>query len=157
MRLFALSLLSAGLLVSLSACDGAVGDWSDSSELSVGTDAIVAQVAVAHPGVFVDGLLPSPIVGPDRVSIFAGDQLSLNLELVDPTTSSLVAIAIPSGANFSADSLGGILTWTPETSDVGNYRLIFYSVDRDDSESLNGVAAIDLSVLPRFGLIEYGF
>lgn len=157
MRLFALFLLSAGLLVSLSACDGSPGNWSDSSELSVGTDAIVAQVAVAHPGASVDGLLPSPIVGPDRISVFVGDELALNLELIDPTANSLVAVAIPGGSNFSADSLGGVLSWTPETSDVGTYRLIFHSVDRDDSEALNGVAIIDLSVLPRFGLIEYGF
>ena len=157
MRSLTLPIVLASILVSSSGCQQESGAWSDSYELEVGTHAIQVQVAAANPEFAVEGLLPSPLAGPDRVSVFAGDALSLDLELLDPNANSLVAIQIPGGAVFEVDSAGGSLSWSPTTSDVGNYRLVFHAIDRSDSEQVNGIATIDLSVLPRFGLIEYGF
>ncbi len=126
-------------------------------ELSTGTDAITVLASAAVPGARTAGLLPSPLLGPDRISVFVGDELVLDLDLINPQEQSLVEGLLPAGAVFSSDASGGIVTWSPELSEVGEHEFILHAVLTHTPEQITGTATIDVSVLPRFGLIEYGF
>lgn len=125
--------------------------------LSVGTEALTVHASVAIPETAVSGLLPSPLLGPDRITIYVGDELSLALELINPEGHALIATQVPSSSIFIPDSSGGEFLWEPGITDVGQHDLEFLVVNADSPEVVTGQASIELSVLPRFGLIEYGF
>ncbi len=149
----------ATLTISLFAgCAADERSWlSGDQELSTGTEAITALASAAVPSARTAGLLPSPLLGPDRVSVFVGDELVLDLDLVNPQEHSLVEGLLPAGAVFSSDAAGGSVTWSPDLSEVGEHEFILHAVLTENPDQITGTAAIDVSVLPRFGLIEYGF
>ena len=150
--------LAATAIALLAGCAADDRSWlSGDQELSTGTEAITAIASAAAPNARTSGLLPSPLLGPERVSVFVGDVLVLDLNLVNPQDHSLVVGLLPTGAVFSSDAGGGTVTWIPELSEVGEHELILHAVLTHAPEQITGIAAIDVSVLPRFGLVEYGF
>jgi hypothetical protein len=151
----ALATLTLSLFAGCAADDRS---WlSGDQELYTGTEAITALASAAVPSARTSGLLPSPLLGPDRISVFVGDELALDLELVNPQEHSLIEGILPTGAFFMSDTSGGIVTWTPTLNEVGEHNFVFHAVLTDNPEQVTGTAAIDVSVLPRFGLVEYGF
>jgi len=158
MTLFTRSALATLVISLLIGCPADNREWLSSDQnLSTGTQAITAHASVAIPSAATAGLLPSPLLGPTRVSVFVGDELLLNLDLVNPTAHSLVVGQLPVGAAFTSDSEGGQVSWTPTLSATGSHEFILYAVLKETPERIMGTASIDVSVLPRFGLIEYGF
>lgn len=158
MNSFARATLATLTVVLVAGCAAGDRSWLSGEEaLFTGTQAISVQAAAASPAAATAGLLPSPLLGPERVSVFVGDELTLDLDLINPEDHSLVAGQIPAGASFFADSAGGSITWTPILSEAGEHEFILYAVLTDSPEQVMGTASIDVSVLPRFGLIEYGF
>jgi hypothetical protein len=158
MTLFTRSALATLVIAMLAGCSADEREWmAGDQEFSTGDQAITVQVAVAVSSAATSGLLPSPLLGPDRISVFVGDELVLDLELVNPGDHSLIVGQLPTGAAFSADATGGLVSWTPQLSDTGGHQFILYAVLTDNPEQIMGTAAIDVSVVPHFGLIEYGF
>jgi hypothetical protein len=158
MNLFARATLAALAVVIVTGCAAGERTWLGGEQaLFTGTEAITAQASASSPAAATSGLLPSPLLGPERVSVFVGDDLVLDLDLINPGEHSLVAGQIPAGATFFTDSAGGTINWTPDVSEAGEHDLILYAVLTDSPEQVMGTASIDVSVLPRFGLIEYGF
>jgi hypothetical protein len=150
-----LATLSFSLLFGCSTEESA---WfSGDEELTTGSSAITVEVATAVRSAAMDELLPSPLLGPERVAVFVGDELYLDLNLVDPSTLTLIAGQLPSSALFSSDPTGGEVSWTPALSDVGDHEFILHAVLTDSPDQVSSVATIDVTVVPRFGLIEYGF
>lgn len=142
----------------LSGCAADERSWlSGDQELSTGTEAITAVASAAVPNARTAGLLPSPLLGPERVSVFVGDELVLDLDLINPADHSLVEGHLPTGAVFLSDPSGGSVTWSPELNEVGAHEFTLHAVLTDNPDQVTGTATIDVSVLPRFGLIEYGF
>jgi hypothetical protein len=158
MNLFTRAALTALTVLLVTGCAAGDRTWLGGEKaLFTGTQAISAQASASSPTAATSGLLPSPLLGPERVSIFVGDELVLDLDLINPLDHSLVTGQVPAGATFFADSSGGTLTWTPDISEAGEHEFILYAVLTDSPEQIMGTASIDVSVVPRFGLIEYGF
>jgi len=150
-----LATLSFSLLFGCSTEESA---WiSGDEELMTGSSAITAQVSAAVRSASIDDLLPSPLLGPERVAVFVGDELYLDLDLVDPSALTLIAGQLPTTALFSSDPTGGEVSWTPVLTDVGDHEFILHAVLTDNPDQISSVATIDVTVVPRFGLIEYGF
>jgi hypothetical protein len=150
-----LATLSFSLLFGCSTEESA---WiSGDEELMTGSSAITAQVSAAVRSASIDDLLPSPLLGPERVAVFVGDELYLDLDLVDPSALTLIAGQLPTTALFSSDLTGGEVSWTPILTDVGDHEFILHAVLTDNPDQISSVATIDVTVVPRFGLIEYGF
>ena len=150
-----LATLSLSLLFGCSTEESA---WiSGDEDLITGSSAITAQVSAAVRSTSIDDLLPSPLLGPERVAVFVGDELYLDLDLVDPSALTLIAGQLPITALFSSDPTGGEVSWTPVLTDVGDHEFILHAVLTDNPDQISSVATIDVTVVPRFGLIEYGF
>ena len=150
-----LATLSFSLLFGCSTEESA---WiSGDEDLMTGSSAITAQVSAAVRSASIDDLLPSPLLGPERVAVFVGDELYLDLDLVDPSALTLIAGQLPTTALFSSDPTGGEVSWTPNLTDVGDHEFILHAVLTDNPDQVSSVATIDVTVVPRFGLIEYGF
>jgi len=150
-----LATLSFSLLFGCSTEESA---WiSGDEDLMTGSSAITAQVSAAVRSASIDDLLPSPLLGPERVAVFVGDELYLDLDLVDPSALTLIAGQLPTTALFSSDPTGGEVSWTPVLTDVGDHEFILHAVLTDNPDQISSVATIDVTVVPRFGLIEYGF
>ena len=150
-----LATLSFSLLFGCSTEESA---WiSGDEDLMTGSSAITAQVSAAVRSASIDDLLPSPLLGPERVAVFVGDELYLDLDLVDPSALTLIAGQLPTTALFSSDPTGGEVSWTPILTDVGDHEFILHAVLTDNPDQVSSVATIDVTVVPRFGLIEYGF
>ena len=150
-----LATLSFSLLFGCSTEESA---WiSGDEELMTGSSAITAQVSAAVRSASIDDLLPSPLLGPERVAVFVGDELYLDLDLVDPSALTLIAGQLPTTALFSSDPTGGEVSWTPILTDVGDHEFVLHAVLTDNPDQVSSVATIDVTVVPRFGLIEYGF
>jgi len=148
-------------LLGLALCIGCSLDersWiSDEVPISSGSEALTIQAALAIPETVINPLLPSPVTGPNRVTLYVGDDLLLDLELVNPDDFQIVATQLPANAVFIPDFAGGQVQWSPALSDVGLHNLTFMVVETDNPELVQANVAIEVSVLPRFGLIEYGF
>ena len=97
------------------------------------------------------------ILAPDELVVYVGDELLVELELLDPTLGVIRPADLPFGADFAADASGALVSWMPELEDVGQHDFVFLVVDADEENLVLGAASIIVSVLPRFGLIEYGF
>ena len=150
-----LLVLSASLVAG---CAADQRDWTaGDQELFTGTEAVTVHVSVAVQAAATAGLLPSPLLGPDRVAVFVGDELQLDLDLINPADQSLIVGQLPGSASFTPDFGGGVVHWIPELSDTGEHEFVLHVVLTDTPEQVTGTATIDVSVVPRFGLIEYGF
>ena len=97
------------------------------------------------------------VAGPEDVSIYVGDELFVELTLTDPTVTRIVPGQLPLTAEFAEDSFGAVVHWLPQLGDVGQHDFIFLIVDAGEDNLVLGTTSIVVSVLPRFGLIEYGF
>ena len=110
-----------------------------------------AIVVVALVGYFVS----KPIVGIapvldqiDDQPIVAGSSLMFGVTATgsDNTTPILSARDIPSGATFAPSS--GVFEWTPQTTQVGNHRVVFYATDsRDSSVKDSEIVTITVSIM----------
>jgi hypothetical protein len=97
------------------------------------------------------------VAAPEEVVVYVGDELLVELTLADPGITRIVPGSIPQEAIFHEDEIGATVTWRPRLEDVGEHDFIFLIVDADEENLVLGTASVIVSVLPRFGLIEYGF
>ena len=97
------------------------------------------------------------VVAPDEVTIYVGDELFVELTLTDPSVTRIVPGQLPLTAEFAEDEFGAVVHWMPALADVGQHDFIFLIVDANEDNLILGTTSIVVSVLPRFGLIEYGF
>jgi hypothetical protein len=97
------------------------------------------------------------VVAPDEVVIYVGEELFMELTLTDPGITRIVAGQLPMTAEFAEDQFGAVVHWMPQLTDVGQHDFIFLIVDSAEANLVLGTTSISVSVLPRFGLIEYGF
>ena len=95
------------------------------------------------------------IIAPDRVEVFVGDELLLDVRMEDPSEGTLQPAQVPEGSEFERLEDGGILHWRPEADDIGTHDIVFVMFDLDGIMLMPRTIIID--VLPRFDLIEYGF
>lgn len=97
------------------------------------------------------------VAAPEEVTIYVGDELFVELTLTDPSVTRIVPGQLPMTAEFAEDESGAVVHWMPELADVGQHDFIFLIVDAEEENLVLGTTSIVVSVLPRFGLIEYGF
>lgn len=97
------------------------------------------------------------VVAPEEVTIYVGDELFVELTLTDPSLTRIVPGQLPVTAEFDEDEFGAVVHWMPLLADVGQHDFIFLIVDAQEEHLVLGTTSIVVSVLPRFGLIEYGF
>ncbi len=97
------------------------------------------------------------VVAPEEVTVYVGDELFVELTLTDPSLTRVVPGQLPVTAEFDEDEFGAVVHWMPELADVGQHDFIFLIVDASEENLVLGTTSIVVSVLPRFGLIEYGF
>ncbi len=99
------------------------------------------------------------IAAPDEVSVFVGEELLVELALIDPTLGEVRPADLPSTAVFEsahADDVARV-RWEPQLTDVGQHEFIFLVVDATDESLILGTSVLVVSVMPRHRFIEYGF
>jgi len=99
----------------------------------------------------------SYILLPETVAVYAGDALSLELELRQPDVFRLRAGAIPEEATFTELPAGALVEWEPTLDDVGRHDFVLLVVDADEPNLVISQEMMSVDVLPRFKFIEYGF
>ncbi len=116
------------------------------------------------PGMMLAGSLPSTsgstnpwVQGPESFVVTVGQALVIELLVNEPDRAVLVPVEIPTGATVDPLSDGVQLRWVPQAQDLGEHELTFQVVNIDDPEQVFGQYDLLLSVVPQFGLIEYGF
>jgi hypothetical protein len=97
------------------------------------------------------------ILVPERVEVYVGEELLLDVRLEDSTVGLLRPTRLPEGSEFEELEDGGLLYWTPEPEDVGTHDVVFLLVDIDDPNLVIFQRSTIIEVLPRLDLIEYGF
>jgi hypothetical protein len=94
---------------------------------------------------------------PRQVAVFVGDELKLDLQVADPSLIAVRPWAIPDAAEFQSTESGAAIRWRPGAEDVGRHDLVFLVVDAVESDLVLAQFTIEVSVIPRFSLLEYGF
>lgn len=97
------------------------------------------------------------VVGPETVAVFVGEELVVELELVEPDMFSLIAGGMPDDAEFTEMPSGGIVFWRPEIDDVGTHEFSLLVVDADEPNLVIAQEMLVVDVIPRHRFIEYGF
>jgi hypothetical protein len=141
----------AALVVAVAGCDleqGALLDptTAEDVDLDRGEDDF-DQEAPIDGGILV----------PDRVEVYVGEDLLLDIRLEDPGVGTLLPSQLPEGSEFEPLQDGGLFHWRPEPEDIGTHDVIFLVVDIDDPNLVIFQHSTIIDVLPRFDLIEYGF
>ena len=126
-----------------------------------------APLAETAPGADEDSNLDAgneeapPVEGailvPERVEVYVGEELLLDVRLEDPTAGLLRPTRLPEGSEFEELEDGGLLYWKPEPEDVGTHDVVFLLVDIDEPHLVIFQRSTIIEVLPRLDLIEYGF
>ena len=99
----------------------------------------------------------SYVLGPETLSIFVGEALSIELELREPEAFALRAGLMPENAIFTPMPAGALVEWQPTTEDVGTHDFMMLVVDADEPNLVIAQELFVVDVLPRFKFIEYGF
>jgi hypothetical protein len=155
----AIFLIAALALLGLAACEvptGALETAGDFSEADL--DLPVAfgmdrEVVGSYPIDTPDGY----VVGPETVAVFVGEELVVELELLEPDSFSLRPGVMPEDAEFTAFPGGGVLFWRPEIDDVGTHEFSVLVVDVDEPNLVIAQEMLVVDVIPRHRFIEYGF
>ncbi len=99
----------------------------------------------------------SYILLPETVAVYAGEALSLELELIEPDVFRLRAGSMPEEATFTELPAGALVEWEPTLDDVGRHDFVLLVVDADEPNLVISQEMMSVDVLPRFKFIEYGF
>ena len=97
------------------------------------------------------------VLPPERVEIYVGDQLMLDVLNEDPEAYILRPSQLPEGSEFESVYEGGVLRWVPQPEDIGENNIVFLHYDIADPTIMLFTRTVVIDVLPRFDLIEYGF
>lgn len=99
------------------------------------------------------------IAAPTEVAVFVGEELLVELTLVDPSLGEVLPSSMPADAVFEvADAEHSArVRWMPGLTDVGQHEFIFLVVDAVDESMVLGTSVLVVSVMPRHRFIEYGF
>ncbi len=152
-------MLASLALVALAGCEvptGALETAGDFSENDV--DLPVAfgmdrEVVGSNPLNEPDGY----VMGPETVAVFVGEELVVELELLEPDSFSLQAGVMPEDAEFTAFPGGGVQFWRPEIDDDGTHEFSVLVVDVDEPNLVIAQEMLVVDVIPRHRFIEYGF
>ena len=104
-----------------------------------------------------DPIVDGGILVPERVEVYVGEEVLLDVRLEDPDAGLLRPTQLPEGSDFEELEDGGLLHWIPEVEDIGTHDVVFLVVDIDNPNLVIFQRSTIIDVLPRFDLIEYGF
>lgn len=156
---FALPLLATLLLATLPGCEVPTGSLEHDADLS--TDDLDQPAAFGFDREFQPSD-PSDepqgyVVGPETVAAFVGEELFVELQLLEPEAFSLRAGAMPENAEFTAFPGGGVVFWRPGIDDVGTHEFSLLVVDVDEPNLVIAQEMLVVDVMLRHRFIEYGF
>ena len=97
------------------------------------------------------------VLAPEEITMFVGEELSLDLRLAEPDLFALRAGTLPPAATFTVIPTGGFLSWAPLVSDIGTHEIVLLVVDYADPNLVIAQEMIVIDVLSRYRFIEYGF
>ncbi|MCO4772085.1 MAG: hypothetical protein KDA24_18780 [Deltaproteobacteria bacterium] len=148
------------LALTLVGCDVNSGALESDSPTLAGDDSFDGGQVVWTPGVGNEGQLTndaSYVVSPESLAVFVGEDLSVEVELLEPDAFSLRAGLMPENAIFTELPAGALVQWQPTADDVGTHDFMMLVVDAGEPNLVIAQEMFVVDVLPRFRFIEYGF
>ena len=140
-------------------CDAPTGALE--ADLASGGDAVAMDPYGSDRSLTPAGdLVEAPsgyVVGPQTLAVFVGEDLVVELELLEPDAFSLRAGAMPEDAEFTQLPSGGVLFWQPGMEDVGTHEFSLLVVDSEETNLVISQEMLVVDVFPRHRFIEYGF
>jgi hypothetical protein len=143
--------------VALAALIGGCVESADSEFLLVSAPDTTVSVSL---GAVLAASPASPqalVAAPAQLEVVVGEELDFAVTLAEPEAFSVRAAQLPEAATAEALADGARVLWTPSSPDIGEHHLVFLVVDADDPALVIAQTAVDVTVLPAFRLIEYGF
>jgi hypothetical protein len=111
------------------------------------------------PGLGVEQELAesSYVLGPEELFVYVGDELSVEVELLEPDRFALRAGMMPEEATFTSLPAGALVQWLPQAEDIGSHEVVLLVVDASEPNLVIAQEMFVIDVFPRLRFIEYGF